>query len=238
MADLPINVVDIAILAVLLLSALLAFVRGCVHEVLSVAAWVGAALATLYGFEHAQPYARDLIAIDLLADIAAGVVIFVVTLILLSIVTRIFSGRVRDSSLGALDRSLGLVFGLARGALIIAAAWMLMTWALPNPDERPSYLREAKSARLAQAGADALERALPASIKGQADAAMDQAKQGAEDARRAKDAYDALSQPQTEAEDPGSDPGYTEESRKEMERLTDTVTDGSDGSGGNGSGGQ
>jgi membrane protein required for colicin V production len=108
---------------------------------------------------------------------------------------------------------------------------MLMTWALPNPDERPSYLREAKSARLAQAGADALERALPASLKGQADAAMDQAKQGAEDAKRAKDAYEALSQPKPEAGDREGQPGYNDEQREDLNRLIENQASDS-GSGG------
>ena len=232
MADLPINFIDIAVLAVLLLSAALAFMRGCVHEVLSVGAWIGAGLATLYGFERAQPFARQVIAIDLLADIAAGVVIFVVTLIVLSIVSRIFSNRVRESSLGALDRSLGLVFGLARGVLLVAVAWMLMTWALPNPDERPSYLREAKSARLVAASATALENVLPASLRSQGRSAADEAKQGAQDAQRAKDAYDALSQPKTEAQDPKGEPGYNEEQRQDLNRLIENQA--SD----NGSGGQ
>lgn len=225
MADLPINFIDIAVLTVLLLSAALAFMRGCVHEVLSVGAWVGAGLATLYGFERAQPFARQVIAIDLLADIAAGVAIFVVTLIVLSIVSRIFSNRVRESSLGALDRSLGLVFGLARGVLLVAVAWMLMTWALPNPDERPSYLREAKSARLVAATATALENALPKSLRSQGRSAAGQAKQGAQDAQRAKDAYEALSQPEPKSDTPSAaKPAYPSEDRKQMDRLIENQT--------------
>ncbi|MBK1698374.1 CvpA family protein [Rhodovibrio salinarum] len=219
MADLPINFIDIAVLTVLLLSGALAFMRGCVHEVLSVGAWVGAGLATLYGFETAQPFARDIIAIDLLADIVAGVVIFVVTLVVLSIISRVFSNRVRESSLGALDRSLGLVFGLVRGVLLVAVAWMLMTWALPNPNERPSYLQEAKSARLVAATASALESALPESLRHQGSSAAGQAQQGAKDAQDLKDAYDVLSRPKTEAQDPKREPGYNEEQRQDLDRL-------------------
>jgi len=231
MADLPINFIDIAVLAVLLLSAALAFMRGCVHEVLSVGAWVGAGLATLYGFASAQPFARQVIAIDLLADIVAGVVIFVVTLIVLSIFCRIFSNRVRESSLGALDRSLGLVFGLVRGVLLVAVAWMLMTWALPNPAERPSYLRDAKSARLVAATATALEHALPASLRRQGRSATGQATQGADDAQQMKDAYDALSRPKTEAQDPQGEPGYNQEQRQDLNRLIENQASDS-GSGG------
>jgi len=224
MGDLPINVVDIAVLAILLLSAAIAFMRGCVHEVLAIGAWVGAALATLYGFGHVQPYARQLIAIDLLADIVAGVVVFVVVLIVLSLLTRMLSGRVRASSLGALDRTLGLVFGLARGVVIVAAAWLLLTWALPTEAERPAYLQEAKSRRLVEASADALESVLPETLQREGQAAVDAAKQGAADAKRAKDAYDAFSQPKVEGGGDQQKPGYNEEERGDMDRLTDTVT--------------
>ncbi len=224
MGDLPINIVDIAVLVVLLLSAAIAFVRGCVHEVLAIGAWVGAALATLYGFDHVQPYARGLIAIDLLADIVAGVVVFVVVLIVLSLLTRVLSGRVRSSSLGALDRTLGLVFGLARGVVIVAAAWLVLTWALPTPEDRPDYLREAKSRRLVEASADALERLLPETLRREGQAAVDAAKDGAADAKKAKDAYDAFSQPRVDGGDGERKPGYNEEERGDMDRLTDTVT--------------
>jgi membrane protein required for colicin V production len=227
MGDLPINIIDIAILAVLLLSAAMAFMRGCVHEVLSVGAWVGAGLATLYGFSSVQPHARDLIAIDLLADIVAGVALFVVVLIVLAVISRMLSNQVRDSSLGALDRSLGLVFGLARGALLVAVAWMLMTWALPDPDQRPHYIREAKSARLAQLGADALERVLPASLRGRADEAAATVKQGARDAQR----LNKFIQPEAKADKPDPKQGYSQQERSGMDRLTDTVTSGSENGG-------
>jgi membrane protein required for colicin V production len=155
------------------------------------------------------------------------VAIFVVVLIVLAVVSRMLSNQVRDSSLGALDRSLGLVFGLARGALIVAVAWMLMTWALPEPDQRPAYITEAKSARLAQIGADALERALPAGLRNQAGEAADTVKQGASDARRLND----IMQPDTTADEPDPKKGYNKQERSVMDRLTDTVTSGS-GSGG------
>ena len=83
-------------------------------------AWVGAAIATLYLFEFAQPVARTYIEVELIADIVAGVVLFVITLIVLSLISHALSRRVRDSALGPLDRSLGLVFGLARGAALVA----------------------------------------------------------------------------------------------------------------------
>jgi hypothetical protein len=85
---------------------------------LSIVSWVGATFATLYGFPLVQPYARAVIPIELLADVIAGVVIFIVVLVVLSIATRVVANFIQESSLGPLDRSLGLVFGLLRGFVI------------------------------------------------------------------------------------------------------------------------
>ena len=69
----PINLTDAAVVLVILISGLLALFRGLVHEVLAVISWIGAALATIYGFPIARPYATELIAVPLIADMAAGV---------------------------------------------------------------------------------------------------------------------------------------------------------------------
>ena len=122
MAELPFTFLDIAIGVVLLISGLLAFVRGFVHEVLAVGAWIGAIVVAVFGFPYHRPYARDLIPHELVADAAAGAAIFVVALVVLSLLTRALSDRVKDSALNALDRSLGFVFGLLRGAVLVCLA--------------------------------------------------------------------------------------------------------------------
>lgn len=231
MSDLPLNVVDIIVLGVLLISAALAFLRGFVHEVLAIGAWVGAALGTLYGFPHAQPYARQVIAIDLLADIVAGVALFLVMLVILAVVTRLLAARVQNSSLGALDRSLGLVFGLLRGAVIVALAWLVLAWAIPNPAERPEYIQSAKSRRFVEAGAAVLSTVLPRSLRAGGAAAVDAAQREAERARELKEAYDTLSQPAPKADAPEPQKGYNDTARQDMDRLIDSQTSGSDGEG-------
>ncbi|MEJ0069995.1 MAG: CvpA family protein [Pseudomonadota bacterium] len=138
------TIADVAIIGLLLLSALWAFIRGFVRELLGVAAWVGAAFVTLYGFGYAQPYARQLISIDLVADAVTGVVIFVVSLILFSVISGAISSQVRQSSLSAIDRSLGFVFGLLRGAVIVCIAYLLLKWAVPVQD-RPSWVMSARA---------------------------------------------------------------------------------------------
>ena len=79
---------DMALVAVVLISAVLAYFRGRVHEVLSVAGWIGAISATIYGFPYLRPLARQWTEIEIVADFGAGIVLFGVSLIILSIITR------------------------------------------------------------------------------------------------------------------------------------------------------
>ena len=164
--DLPVNVVDLAVLAVLLVSAIFAYARGFMHEILSIGGWIGAIFATIYGFPYAQPYARDLIPIQLAADLAAGVGIFVFTLFTLSIIIRAIAKHIQQSSLNVLDRSLGFLFGLVRGALIVCIAYLGVEF-LITPQEQPNWLREAKSMPLILRGADGLRGMIPDNLESQ-----------------------------------------------------------------------
>ena len=87
-SNLPVNLFDIGVIAVLLISSLFAYARGFVHEVFAVIGWIGAILATFYGFPYLILYSRQLIPMPLAADIATGALIFICTLVLLSIITK------------------------------------------------------------------------------------------------------------------------------------------------------
>src|SRR5690606_23399446 len=144
----------------LVVSGLLAFARGFLREVLSVGAWIGAAAATIYGFPLAKPFLRDHISTQLLADVITGVVIFVVSLGILSTLSHVISRNVRGSASGPVDRSLGLLFGLLRGAVVVCGAWLLLALVMA-PADRPDWITEARSLPLVEAGAQALAGLLP-----------------------------------------------------------------------------
>lgn len=135
MDSLPFHIVDLGVGVVLLVSAFFAFARGFVHEVLSVVGWVGAIFAAIYGLPYVKPHARDLIEMELIADIAAGAFIFLITLLLLSLFTSAIARQVKDSSLNALDRALGFLFGLVRGAVLVCLVFIAAEWILVTPPE-------------------------------------------------------------------------------------------------------
>jgi len=164
MNELPINPTDLAVAALLLVSGLLAFVRGFVKEILSVAGWIGAAIATLQFFPVARPYVRRYVEPTFLADALTGAAIFIATLVVLSLISHFLARRVRESSVSALDRSLGFLFGLVRGAVVVAIAYVLLALAVP-PAEQPDWIRQARVVPLAEQWGRWLLLALPAETR-------------------------------------------------------------------------
>jgi membrane protein required for colicin V production len=222
MGNLPITAVDVVVAVVLLGSAMFAFLRGFVHEVLAIAAWVGAGFATLYGLPYAQPFFRQHIGMAWAADIAAGLVLFLVALLVLSILTKAVSDRVRRSALNSVDSSLGFVFGLARGAVLLTLAYMVVAWMLGKPEEQPAWLADAKSRPWLERGAGLLRSLAPEGFG----AAEDKTHKASEDAQRAIEAHKAfrnLTSPQPAAPASGGDkdktPAYDNAARREMDRL-------------------
>lgn len=156
------NWVDLVVLAVLALSAVAGLVRGLVREVLGLAAWAAAlALASPWGFmPSVAPTMEARIADRNLADLAAFLAVFVPALITFWIVARLISNRVQRSAVGGLDRTLGLVFGLARGALLIAIAYILVGLAVPT-EQWPTPVLQARALPFAWQGASWAAAQLP-----------------------------------------------------------------------------
>jgi membrane protein required for colicin V production len=174
MSALAINGLDLAVILVLLVSALLAFLRGFVQETLSVGAWIGATFGALYGVRYVHPYAREIIPLDWAADAAATVVLFLAILFVLSIITNVIARSVQRSSLNPLDRSLGFLFGLVRGAVILSVALIISDW-LMKADARPHWMKAARTLPLLEDGAGILKAMIPQSFQRAEDTAKDAA---------------------------------------------------------------
>ncbi len=217
----PINLTDAAVVLVILISGLLAFFRGLVHEVLAVISWIGAALATIYGFPYARPYATELITVPLIADMVAGVGIFLVSLVVLSVLTNFVSHRIRQSALGPLDRSLGLVFGFLRGAALIAVAWLGFNLLLPREDH-PEWITEAKVRPLVQGGAVLLVSILPERLRREIGEQTGTVEDGIEELQRLQD-FQNLLNPPAKDDAPAGEPSYNTRERDEMRRAIEGI---------------
>lgn len=121
--------IDGAAALIIVVSAILAFSRGFVREMLAILGWIGAAIAAYYFAPSVQPLVKELPIVGgflsescELAVVAAFAGVFVVGLIVAAIFTPLFSGAVQRSALGGIDQALGFLFGAARGVLLIAIA--------------------------------------------------------------------------------------------------------------------
>lgn len=155
------TLLDIILIAVMVVSGLLAMVRGFVREVFAIASWVAAAIVTLYAYPHALPFAKQYIANDTFAMAATVGSVFIVTLLIVSIITVRISDLVLDSRIGALDRTLGFLFGLARGFLIMVVAFLFFNWLVQNEQGQPDWIRDARAKLVLQSAGDWLISVLP-----------------------------------------------------------------------------
>ncbi|MGE3150217.1 MAG: CvpA family protein [Pseudorhodoplanes sp.] len=140
----PVTLLDLILLGVMLISALLAMIRGFMREVLSIAAWGAAALATLYFFPRLVPVASTYFNNEWVAKGAVIGGVFLGTLLIVSIITVRVSDMILDSRIGALDRTLGFLFGLGRGLVIVVVAFMFFDWLVPGKSQ-PEWVQNAKS---------------------------------------------------------------------------------------------
>jgi membrane protein required for colicin V production len=136
-------IADFTIVAIILASGFLAATRGFIKEVLAVAAWISAAAAAVLLFPYIKDFTRDLVSQEILADGITICIIFVVTLVVVSLISQPISARVRKSNMGPANRILGFGFGVVRGALIVAIGYLLVTWVVAVNDQ-PNWLLEAK----------------------------------------------------------------------------------------------
>jgi membrane protein required for colicin V production len=225
MSSLPFGVIDICFVAILVISGILAYIRGFVREVLSVAAWLGAAFVTLYGYPHVQPYAHRYIENAAVANAAAGGVLFIGSLIVFSVIGSFLSRSVRESAASGFDRSLGFAFGVLRGVVLVCLLYLSAAWFWQG--ELPKSVVQARTYPLIDGSAKVLLALVPKDARQSAEKATGIAKDASDRAISAERAFRGLMQPQPDVRPaitngaPGA-PGYDRSERNEMQRLIES----------------
>ena len=153
--------VDGLLLAVLAVSAAVAYSRGLVREVLGAGAWIGALVLAFTLLPRTLALIGNAVQPDWLASTVAVGGVFLVGLLVLKLLIAWVAGLVRASALGGVDRALGTLFGLARGAFIAVLAYIVGGLFLPSADRWPEPVRDARALPLVADGARWLVDSLP-----------------------------------------------------------------------------
>ncbi len=154
---------DLAVITVVLVSGMLALLRGFTREVLAIISWVVAAAAAYFFYPLALPYIKPYISKDEFALAAAVGSVFFVSLIAITLITVKLSDIILDSKVGALDRTLGFVFGAVRGALLAVVAFVFYSWLVPETNQ-PQWIKDARAKPFLVAGGEKLREMLPDDI--------------------------------------------------------------------------
>lgn len=154
---------DLGLIVVVLISALLSMLRGFTREVLAIASWAAASVAAYMLHPMALPYVKEYVSNEKGALALAAIGIFLGTLVVVSIITVKISDLILDSRIGALDRSLGFLFGAGRGFLLCAIAFIFFSFLVPEKSY-PTWVQNSKTRPWLEATGGALESMLPENL--------------------------------------------------------------------------
>lgn len=165
MVQTTINILDLIVFGIVGLSALLSFFRGFVREVLSLGAWVGAAVITLYAFPHVAAMLEPHVGSTMVASGFAALFTFMATLIILSVLGGLVLKFLKPGAdVGVLDNGMGLIFGVARGVLLVAVGWFLFSLAVAEKDY-PDWVRGSVSLPYVKSAAEWVARIAPSYVE-------------------------------------------------------------------------
>jgi membrane protein required for colicin V production len=157
--------VDVGVAVLVLISAILATARGFTREILSLATWAGSAAIAAYMYFYHADLAAKYIKEPLVATGVTVIGTFLVALIVLHLLTMWIGDMVVDSRIGPLDRTLGFLFGAARGVLICIVAAVFANFLLAP--KLPDMVANAKSYPPLLSAGDWLITLLPDDIEKQ-----------------------------------------------------------------------
>jgi membrane protein required for colicin V production len=155
----PITLLDGILVGFTLVSAMLAMVRGLSREILSIASWAAAAAAAFFLYPMVLPYVTPYVDQKQLALAVAAAIVFFVALIVVTVITMKIADFIIDSRVGALDRTLGFLYGAARGILVVAVGLLFFNWLVGT--NQPTWVANAKSRPLLETIGQRLQAMLP-----------------------------------------------------------------------------
>ncbi len=240
---------DLVVLAALVISCLIAFLRGFIREVLTILGVIGGAFAAVTVGPRLAPVIKGwldskkenpekvaegapeeklfgILPYDMAADLIAYGSVFIIVVILLSIVSHLMSGFARKIGLGAVDRTLGVFFGIARALVLLALPYYAIS-AIADKETMNRWVGDSHTRVYVEATANWIGSFLPESVSEDFNAAADKASASMADATRQRlqdldvlGTKDEKKDGQTlfKSSDP-KQPGYEEGPREQLDNL-------------------
>lgn len=166
MIQTSLNIFDLGVIIIVGLSALLSFYRGFLREIMSLGAWIGAAFITLYTFPDVSEMIKPQVKNDMVASGLASMGVFMISLVVISILSGLLVKYLKPSGeVGFLDNLIGLMFGVARGVLLVAIGFFMMTLVM-NEKEYPDWVTESKTRPYVAQASDMVAKLAPSYLEG------------------------------------------------------------------------
>ncbi len=161
----PVQLLDIILVVLMAISGLLALMRGFTREVLSLLAWVVAAAAAWWAIQMPPliEFAQQFIQQEKVATVVTGAAAFLVVLLVMSVISVKIGDWVLESAVGPFDRTLGGIYGLLRGLVLVTIAFLFYIWLVPIND-RSEWVEAAKLKPLVIGTAEFLVGFMPGDI--------------------------------------------------------------------------
>lgn len=237
-------IVDILVLSVILISAIISFLRGFIREILTIfgigggiiAAYIGGPMfiPTVQGWLGVDPNAEepqklmDMVPLTLIADVLAYGGLFIVFVIILSIISHFIAEGAKNIGLGALDRTLGVVFGLVRGVLLLGLFYLPVYYFVEDK-QKEEWFAQSKSFVYLETTSEVIAGFIPKDTEEQIQQATENLENST--ARETLENMDLLEnkkesedpatgqQDQPEQEKQPNPDGYPEEFRENIDKL-------------------
>ena len=119
---------DVIILVLILISALFAFFRGFSLELLSISVWIISFFGSYAYGNNLVNFFNKIVNNILISTVISYVLAFLIIFIIFSFLTRKFSVFIKDSYVGLIDKSLGFIFGILRGYVIVSLCFFLFDY--------------------------------------------------------------------------------------------------------------
>ena len=214
----PINILDLISLLIIISSGIISSFRGFVKEGLSIAAWVGAIFSSIYISPFFFEASQLLIENKILSEFATYISTFIFVLVTLSITIRSLTVYVKSSTLNNLDKSLGFLFGILKGVIILSVILIIFDW-FSTENERPHLINKAKLLPIVDTTSKILISTLPKDFVQRYNIYIDESDKSLDGYDLEKKIDELTKKNSSKNVDEKKDGGYNQGTRNRMDRL-------------------